>query len=127
MVKISFNAPDDEIYCFTAAWLKRIYCKGVIMTSLRYLKNVVTLKLDRETCTGCGVCAEVCPHGVLAVTNNKAEIIDRDACIECGACALNCPVGALTVSPGVGCAAAVLNGMVKGTQPSCGCSDASCC
>ena len=36
------------------------------------------------------------------------EISDRDLCMECGACARNCPVQALTVSPGVGCAVAIL-------------------
>jgi len=31
---------------------------------LRYLENVVTLQLDTETCNGCGMCVNVCPHGV---------------------------------------------------------------
>ena len=31
------------------------------MGQLIYLKNVVTLQLDQEKCTGCGTCLEVCP------------------------------------------------------------------
>jgi len=98
------------------------------MTRLRYLPNVVTLILDSEKCTGCGVCTEVCPHGVLVIENHQARIADRDACMECGACALNCITEAISVRSGVGCATAVLNGMLRGSEPTCDCSaDAECC
>jgi len=46
---------------------------------------------------------------------------DRDACMECGACARNCPTGALSVKAGVGCAAAIIVGALRGTEPTCGC------
>ncbi len=97
--------------------------------SLRYLANVATLRLDPDKCTGCGVCTEVCPQGVFAMESRKARIIDLDACMECGACALNCAFGALTVHAGVGCAAAVINGMLRGGEPNCDCgpSTDSCC
>jgi len=76
----------------------------------KYLKNVATLALAAEKCTGCGRCTEVCPHGVFAIENGKAQIIDKDYCMECGACALNCPAEAITVRTGVGCAYAALFG-----------------
>lgn len=91
------------------------------MSSLRYLENVVTLALDTEKCIGCGMCAVVCPHRVFVVENRVASIVDRDACIECGACAGNCPVAALTVEKGVGCASAIINGWLRGEEPSCDC------
>lgn len=91
------------------------------MNELRYLENVVTLELDVEKCIGCGLCAVVCPHGVLAVDDRKAAILDRDACIECGACAGNCPVEALKVKAGVGCASAIINGWLTGEEPNCDC------
>lgn len=69
---------------------------------LKYLKNVVTLKLNPDKCIGCGVCGEVCPHGVFVVENRKARIEDKDNCMECGACAKNCLVGAINVKAGVG-------------------------
>ncbi|MHC4067697.1 MAG: mercury methylation ferredoxin HgcB [Planctomycetota bacterium] len=95
---------------------------------LRYLPNVVTLTLDAQRCTGCGMCAEVCPHGVFVVENRKARIADRDACMECGACARNCVSQALSVQAGVGCAEAVLRGMVKGSPPTCdSASTSGCC
>lgn len=89
--------------------------------SLRYLKDVVTLELDRETCIGCGRCVEVCPHRVFMLKDGKAYLVDRDACMECGACAVNCPVAAITVQSGVGCAYAIVKGKLKGTEPDCSC------
>lgn len=94
---------------------------------MQYLRNVVTLTLDTRQCNGCGMCVEVCPHGVFVVEDRKARIIDRDACMECGACARNCTSEALSVHAGVGCAAAVLNGMFRGGPPTCDCSANSEC
>jgi len=78
------------------------------MTGLRYLEDVVTLKLDVDKCTGCGLCTQVCPHGVFVMDGNRARVLDRGACMECGACALNCAFGAIEVQSGVGCAAAII-------------------
>jgi NAD-dependent dihydropyrimidine dehydrogenase PreA subunit len=101
------------------------------MPGLRYIPNVVTLQLDVDKCTGCGMCEDVCPHAVFVVEGRKARIVDHDACMECGACARNCPVEAVTVKAGVGCAAAVITGMLRGTEPTCDCSrddgGGSCC
>jgi NAD-dependent dihydropyrimidine dehydrogenase PreA subunit len=94
---------------------------------MKYLHDVTTLKLDPSKCTGCGMCVEVCPHAVFAVKNRKARIVDMDACMECGACARNCAAGALTVKAGVGCAAAVIGGALRGGEPTCGCSSGPCC
>lgn len=92
------------------------------MKTMQYLKNVVTLKLDTNLCTGCGLCVMVCPHAVFEINNRKARIIDIDDCMECGACARNCQFGAISVKTGVGCAAAIINGILTNSEPSCDCS-----
>lgn len=91
------------------------------MQSLRYIDDVVTLKLSEDDCVGCGACTLVCPHGVLAMNGRKVRIVDLNGCMECGACARNCPTGALGVTPGVGCAAYIIQVWIKGREKaSCG-------
>jgi NAD-dependent dihydropyrimidine dehydrogenase PreA subunit len=100
------------------------------MKEMRYIDGVATLTLDREACTGCGTCREVCPHGVFGHGVGVAAIEDLDACMECGACALNCREGAITVSQGVGCARAIIHGWITGGPPSCDCGGdggSTCC
>ncbi len=89
---------------------------------MKYLADVTTLEFDHDKCTGCGKCVEVCPHSVFAMNEKKATLIEKDLCMECGACANNCEFGAISVDYGVGCAAAIINGMITGGEPVCGCS-----
>ncbi len=91
------------------------------MFGLKYLKDVTTLRLDSEKCTGCRMCTIVCPHHVFEMNTKKAMIVDLDACMECGACAQNCAAGAIFVKAGVGCAAAVINSKLKRTDAACCC------
>lgn len=86
-----------------------------------YILNGKSLTIDEAKCTGCGICTEVCPHAVLAITQGKATVHDRPRCMECGACAMNCPFAAIAVDKGVGCAAAIIGGLLRGTAPECGC------
>ena len=101
------------------------------MADMRYLPGVATLRLDVSKCTGCGVCRQVCPHGVFGSAPGVAAIADLDACMECGACALNCREGALAVDQGVGCARAIIHGWLTGGPPSCDCGGegggSTCC
>jgi NAD-dependent dihydropyrimidine dehydrogenase PreA subunit len=94
---------------------------------LKYLKNVVSLEYNSDKCIGCGMCRDVCPHGVFEIYNKKAEIIDKNSCIECGACSMNCPTEAIEVDAGVGCAAAVIYSWFTGKSPTCGDDNSDCC
>ncbi len=93
---------------------------------MKYLKDVVTLNLDSSRCTGCGRCMEVCPHNVFSLLAGKATIADRDACMECGACSRNCAFEAINVTAGVGCAAGIIRGTLKGGSAEC-CDSGNCC
>lgn len=85
-----------------------------------YLKNVVSLELNDAACTGCGRCAEVCPHAVFAIESGRSKLNNRDACMECGACSINCPAGAIGVRIGAGCATGILN-EILGRKSGCCC------
>jgi NAD-dependent dihydropyrimidine dehydrogenase PreA subunit len=98
------------------------------MNGFLYLSDVVTLELDQALCNGCRMCTIVCPHDVFSVENRKASIVRKDLCMECGACAMNCPEKAIRVKSGVGCAAGIINGILRGTEPTCDCSSSgNCC
>ncbi|MFA7076889.1 MAG: mercury methylation ferredoxin HgcB [Syntrophomonas sp.] len=91
-----------------------------------YLKDVVTLQLNKDKCTGCGICLDVCPQEVFLLENKKAAINDRDACMECGACAINCQFEAISVQNGVGCASAIIRGKMVDGELVCDCGG-DCC
>ncbi|MDZ4168232.1 MAG: mercury methylation ferredoxin HgcB [Coriobacteriia bacterium] len=91
------------------------------MTEMRYIDDVVTLELDVSRCNGCTQCTLVCPHGVFRMRDKRAAVVDRNRCMECGACSRNCAQGAISLEPGVGCAAAIINGWLTGSEPSCDC------
>ncbi len=99
------------------------------MTKHKYLKNVTTLKINLNKCTGCAICTSVCPHQILSIVQKKCEVSDQDMCMECGACMTNCPLNAIEVKKGVGCFTAIVNGVLTGKEPSCDCSGGSesCC
>lgn len=91
------------------------------MKKMLYLKNVSTLSFNRDLCTGCGTCLEVCPREVFARLNGAIQVVEPDACMECGACSKNCPVHAVFVKSGVGCALAVINSALGRKSSSCCC------
>lgn len=101
---------------------------------MTYLKDVTTLLYNRNLCTGCAMCVNVCPHHVFIIVERKAMVISKDNCMECGACMMNCSAGAISVQKGVGCAYAIISSKLKGSSEiSCGCSgedsksSGSCC
>lgn len=51
-------------------------------------------RIDKDTCIGCGTCADGCPVSAISEGDDGKYVIDEDTCIECGACESVCPVGA---------------------------------
>jgi NADH-quinone oxidoreductase subunit F len=60
-------------------------------------KALLTYEVDAEKCTGCTVCARVCP--VTAVTGEKKEVhvINQELCTKCDACRKACKFDAIIV------------------------------
>ena len=56
--------------------------------------------IDPEKCTLCGLCARICPGGVLDL-EEQGVVVHQErqfGCVGCGHCATVCPAGAILVS-----------------------------
>ena len=51
--------------------------------------------VDKNECTGCGVCADVCPTE--AITVKDVAMVNAEECTDCGACVDECPTGAISL------------------------------
>ena len=54
------------------------------------------IKIDETKCNGCGMCADACNEGAIAIINGKAKLIRDDYCDGLGNCLPACPTGAIT-------------------------------
>ncbi len=52
--------------------------------------------IDQDECSGCGVCTDACPNGVLELVGDVAEVVNEDECTACESCLEECPMGAIT-------------------------------
>ncbi|WP_291318854.1 4Fe-4S dicluster domain-containing protein [Desulfonatronospira sp.] len=58
------------------------------------------VKVFRDWCKGCGICAAFCPGKVLSVDKQGNVRVDHeDECINCGFCEIHCPDFAIMVYP----------------------------
>ncbi|MGQ9550799.1 MAG: FAD-dependent oxidoreductase [Candidatus Bathycorpusculaceae bacterium] len=53
--------------------------------------------VDESLCTGCNVCAVVCPFGAVKKNENGIAEVNEDLCKGCGICAARCPELAITM------------------------------
>jgi Fe-S-cluster-containing hydrogenase component 2 len=51
------------------------------------------MKIEREKCTGCGGCINLCPVSAIFFSDDRA-VIDEVVCTECGTCIPVCACGA---------------------------------
>lgn len=56
--------------------------------------NVV---VDRDLCTTCGICIDICPLDNLRADQDGYPIDQYDECWYCNACEADCPEGAITL------------------------------
>ena len=54
------------------------------------------IKIDQSLCNGCGLCANACHEGAIAMVDGKATLMREDYCDGLGDCLPVCPTGAIT-------------------------------
>lgn len=51
--------------------------------------------INEDECSGCGICVDACPSGVLDLCDDKATPVNEDDCTACATCVEECPMGAI--------------------------------
>ena len=53
------------------------------------------IQIDRDSCIGCGQCANACHQGAIQMVDGKAKLVKEDHCDGLGRCLPHCPVDAI--------------------------------
>jgi len=59
----------------------------------------MAIYIDKDACTACGVCVDICPEDVLALDEKEGYAVVHypDECWRCGSCTFDCAFGAIEV------------------------------
>jgi len=60
-------------------------------------RKLITFSVTAENCTGCTLCARVCPTGAARGEKKQVHTIDPETCIQCGACYDACRFDAIAI------------------------------
>ncbi|MBF0570196.1 MAG: 4Fe-4S binding protein, partial [Candidatus Omnitrophica bacterium] len=57
--------------------------------------SLVMYSINKDKCTGCGMCLRICPAGAIAGNRQDKYVIDAKKCISCGQCFEVCKFGSV--------------------------------
>ena len=75
--------------CWSVGTIRRKRIPRDVLMATYFLRET-----DREKCTGCGQCVEICPVQVIKMEGDF-PVVDLEWCIGCGVCAIPCPTSAV--------------------------------
>jgi NAD-dependent dihydropyrimidine dehydrogenase PreA subunit len=75
--------------CWSVGTIRRKRIPRDVLMATYFLRET-----DRERCTGCGQCVEICPVNVVKMEGDF-PVVDQEWCIGCGVCAIPCPSSAI--------------------------------
>ena len=80
----------------TGLWTRWNACieRGCLLGQVTGQEVDMVIQVNRELCTGCGVCLDACSVGAIQLTDQRA-VIDAALCTQCEACADACPNGVI--------------------------------
>ena len=56
------------------------------------------IEVDKDKCTACEQCIDVCPVDVYEIVDGKSEPVNMDECLGCESCVEVCEEGAITLT-----------------------------
>jgi ferredoxin len=56
----------------------------------------LTYEIIADKCTGCTVCAKICPSNAITGERKQLHVIHQDLCIKCGSCYDKCKFDAIS-------------------------------
>ncbi len=75
--------------CWSVGTIRRKRIPRDVLMATYFLRET-----DKERCSGCGKCVEICPVNVIKMEGDF-PVVDKEWCIGCGVCAVPCPSGAI--------------------------------
>ena len=76
-----------------------------------HCRELIRFRVNEEVCTGCTLCAKVCPTQAATGQRKEAHRIDEALCIKCGLCFEACRFNAIEITTG-----AVASEVAAGTE-----------
>ena len=75
--------------CWSVGTIRRKRIPRDVLMATYFLRET-----DKEKCTGCGQCVDICPVQVIKMEGDF-PVVDLEWCIGCGVCAVPCPTSAV--------------------------------
>jgi len=86
------KAIEDYMTKHSDALLKKENKQGINTTIINGRNEMAKPKIEKDCCTGCGICIDSCPTNSLELVDDISSLVRPDSCTGCAACADACPL-----------------------------------